>query len=199
MQTFLPYKSFTKTARCLDTPRLSRQVGQVLHVLQCISEGEWRCSTCANRFRDEYAVSPCCKAKLEVAAWAHNPVTLMWTGYELALVRYGLALCKELMTRANRYRRGRHKVDVYTQALKERAKEFAPTTEGWHLPTWLGKKKLHSSHRAALLRKDGLHYGQFGWRETPLRKDHMGRYQYWWPIKVTPPKHRPNRQSRVQL
>lgn len=32
-------------------------------------------------------------------------------------------------------------------------------------PSWLGNPAFHASHRSNLLRKDPIHYGQFGWTE----------------------------------
>lgn len=41
-------------------------------------------------------------------------------------------------------------------------------------PPWLGDERVHSSHRANLLRKKYAHYSQFGWKETPVKG-------YYWP------------------
>lgn len=41
-------------------------------------------------------------------------------------------------------------------------------------PPWLGDDRVHSSHRANLLRKDFEHYSQFGWSEHPQEG-------YYWP------------------
>ena len=34
-------------------------------------------------------------------------------------------------------------------------------------PTWLGDNRVHSSHRANLLRKDPEHYNKYKWTEDP--------------------------------
>lgn len=44
-----------------------------------------------------------------------------------------------------------------------------------YLPPWLGDPAFHASHRSNLLRKDPVHYGQFGWTEGP-------DLPYVWPV-----------------
>lgn len=41
-------------------------------------------------------------------------------------------------------------------------------------PDWLGDERVHSSHRANLLRKKPEYYSQFGWTEQPQEG-------YYWP------------------
>lgn len=45
------------------------------------------------------------------------------------------------------------------------------------MPTWLGDPAFHASHRSNLLRKDFLHYAQFGWTEPP-------NLEYVWPTST---------------
>lgn len=62
MQTFLPYKSFIQSARCLDRQRLGKQRVegyQILRTLLGISNG-----------------------------WVNHPATRMWRNYEPALYLY---------------------------------------------------------------------------------------------------------------
>lgn len=69
MQTFLPYKSFTESAACLDRQRLGKQrveAKQVLSALLGITTG-----------------------------WRNHPATRMWEGYEPQLASYGIAVCHE--------------------------------------------------------------------------------------------------------
>jgi hypothetical protein len=90
------------------------------------------------------------------SAWANHPAVRMWRGYDQALNLYAIAVCDEIEAR------------------------------GW-VPTWRNAfieydgpyqlsfgEKVHSSHRANLLRKDPEHYSQFGWTEQP-------RKGYVWP------------------
>lgn len=69
MQTFLPYRSFAKSAQCLDRQRLGKQRVEVLQILRALTDPEY--------------------------GWQHHPAVLMWRGYKCALVAYGTAICVE--------------------------------------------------------------------------------------------------------
>ena len=74
MQTFLPYKDYNQTARCLDYRRLGKQrieCKQILNALAGYSKG-----------------------------WTRHPATLMWKGYESELCQYGISICKEWIARS---------------------------------------------------------------------------------------------------
>lgn len=73
IQTFLPYPSFTESARVLDYKRLGKQrveVKQILNALDGKSKG-----------------------------WTNHPATNMWRGYEAALALYGIKMCQEWIAR----------------------------------------------------------------------------------------------------
>jgi hypothetical protein len=73
VQTFLPYASFTESARVLDYKRLGKQrveVKQILNALDGNSKG-----------------------------WTNHPATNMWRGYEAALALYGVKMCQEWILR----------------------------------------------------------------------------------------------------
>lgn len=67
MQTFLPFTSFTKSARCLDNKRLGKQRVEVLQLLNALSTPG--------------------------AGWSNHPAAKMWRGYEPSLAHYGLVIC----------------------------------------------------------------------------------------------------------
>jgi hypothetical protein len=62
MQTFLPYRSFSKTMRCLDYKRLGKQRVEAMQILDALTD--------------------------ESNGWRHHPAVLMWTGYEDSLRMY---------------------------------------------------------------------------------------------------------------
>src|SRR4051812_50096309 len=64
MQTFLPYRDFTRSAQVLDSPRLGKQRVETLQVLRALELGEY--------------------------GWRDHPVVRMWRGRSPALVVYGL-------------------------------------------------------------------------------------------------------------
>ena len=150
MQTFLPHPDFEASARALDARRLGKQRVEAMQVLNALT--------------------------LPGRGWQNHPAVLMWRGYEEALVRYCLDVCRvwcelgfadtcaEKVTDAVRERLGIE--EVRTQA------ELAVAGA---LPPWLGDDALHRSHRSSLLRKDPAHYG-------PLFGDEPDDLEYVWPV-----------------
>jgi hypothetical protein len=74
VQTFLPYKDFTESAKVLDMKRLGKQRVEVLQLLNSF-------------FKPDYK------------GWKNHPAREMWRGYENALVRYGQFICIEWTNR----------------------------------------------------------------------------------------------------
>lgn len=74
MQTFLPYPSFTRSARVLDYRRLGKQRIEAKQILKALS-GEYP------------------------KAWRNHPVTKMWVGHEYQLCQYAIAMCQEWIRR----------------------------------------------------------------------------------------------------
>ncbi|HEX4815934.1 MAG TPA: MSMEG_6728 family protein [Nonomuraea sp.] len=149
MQTFLPYPDFSVTAAVLDPLRLGKQRVEALQVLRALTVPGY--------------------------GWRHHPVVRMWTGYEEALVRYGLEVCARwcsigradtcaaTMTGELAQRRG--------VAAARPQPELAAAGE---LPPWLGDADFHRSHRSALLRKNPAFY-------RPLFGDEPDDLDYVWP------------------
>ena len=75
MQTFLPYKSFRKSAKCLDYRRLGKQRIEAKMILQILLK------------------------ETETKAWNNHPAVKMWRGYEKALAEYGAEICAEWIRR----------------------------------------------------------------------------------------------------
>lgn len=100
-------------------------------------------------------------------AWANHPAVNMWRGYELALFCYG----EDCASVAKEYGIATTKWKEFSQKIYEVVKEQKPI-----LPKWLGHEQLHSSHRAALLKKNPQWYRGQKWTETP-------KIDYFWPTK----------------
>lgn len=92
--------------------------------------------------------------------WTNHPATRMWRGYEDALRLYMCVVVWEWTDRGYR-----------NNIVLPR--DFV--TDAFRYPPWLGDERLHASHKSNLLRKDPVHYGQFGWTEPNDLK-------YFWPI-----------------
>lgn len=99
----------------------------------------------------------------------------MWAGYEEALVRYGLEVCRVWRAQGHQdscaatlvadllaFRPG---TTVRSQAALAAARE---------LPPWLGDDAVHRSHRSALVRKDPDAYAS-------LFPDAPNDLPYFWP------------------
>ena len=98
--------------------------------------------------------------------WSNHPASRMWYPTHCwALGKYLLACANELE------RRGYH----YPKHVAEVQMRMSDADDNMEMPPWLGDPELHASHRANLLRKDPVHYGQFGWTEEPQEG-------YIWPV-----------------
>ncbi|MFC7894399.1 MSMEG_6728 family protein [Streptomyces sp. NPDC057381] len=129
MQTFLPHPGFRESALALDRRRLGKQRVEALQVLRGLTVPGY--------------------------GWRRHPAVRMWTGYEEALVRYGLEICRV-------WREQGHQDGVAASLVAGLAacrpggpvrdqEELAGAGE---LPPWLGDEAFHRSHRSALVRKD---------------------------------------------
>lgn len=92
--------------------------------------------------------------------WSNHPATRMWRGYTPALYAY-TQTC----------------IDVWRERGYKNTISLPQPLMLDHngAPPWLGDERLHSSHRANLLRKMPSHYEQFKWSDDPSMS-------YWWPV-----------------
>jgi hypothetical protein len=94
----------------------------------------------------------------ESEGWKNHPAVRMWRGYEPFLQDYMNQMIVEWVRRG--YRNTMKIEFVWPQPL---------------YPHWWGSEEFHASHRSNLLRKDPVHYGQFGWPEDRS-------LPYVWPV-----------------
>lgn len=95
--------------------------------------------------------------------WVNHPVAKMWANYKDSLASYLWQGVLELQRRGH---------DYIDRPWALEIKSYDLDTQNH--PTWLGDERLHSSHRANLLRKDLGYYAQHGWKEDPTTP-------YYWP------------------
>jgi len=69
MQTFLPFRSYTASAECLDYRRLGKQRVETKQILLALTDPTY--------------------------GWQHHPAVRMWRGHETALALYGVTICRE--------------------------------------------------------------------------------------------------------
>jgi len=150
MQTFLPYADFTRSARVLDDRRLGKQRVEALQILRALT-------------RESYG-------------WKHHPAVLMWRGHEEALGAYAVAICREWC------RRGHADTcevkildDLRAAGVRPPPRSQRELKQAGQLPSWLGDRALHRSHRSALARKDPGHYGKHFSEPDDL--------PYVWPVR----------------
>ena len=154
MQTFLPYADFAATAAVLDPLRLGKQRVEALQVLRGLT--------------------------LPGYGWRHHPAVRMWAGYEEALVRYGLEICRVWC--------GPGRADTVTASLVAQLSASCGLADvrtqeqlasAGELPHWLGREDFHLSHRAALVRKYPAFY-------RPIFGDGLPDLPYVWPLSDRP-------------
>ncbi|TYB48151.1 MSMEG_6728 family protein [Actinomadura chibensis] len=134
MQTFLPHADFAATARVLDQRRLGKQRVEALQILRGLMVPGY--------------------------GWRNHPAVRMWTGYEEALVRYGLEICRRWSGLGHRDTCAATLTRELAEASgRERPRDQDRLADAGELPPWLGDPALHRSHRSALVRKDPAFYG----------------------------------------
>lgn len=144
MQTFLPYADFRQTAKVLDRARLGKQRVENLQIL---------------------------KALMGLSkGWVNHPATKMWSNNIWSFTVYHHDIVGEWTARG-------YKDTTLNSFMTILGEHFTPDMSCYgntQPPTWLHDERVHSSHRANLLRKNAEYYGQFGWTESPQEG-------YWWP------------------
>ena len=73
MQTFLPYPSFIKSAKCLDYRRLGKQRLEAWQIYLALTKENY--------------------------GWKNHPIVKMWKGYKAYLLIYGIIICQEWRNR----------------------------------------------------------------------------------------------------
>lgn len=155
MQTFLPYEVYADSAKTLDPIRLNSQRNEALILLKSLTK-----------------VYP--PRKNGKSGWEDHTVAKFWSGHELQLTRYLLAICKEHRKRepktnkAKAFRLRQERVDLFTSLIAELQALNWPDDP----PSLIGDEKFHSGFRSLLLFKDiqGVTYKKWKNGEYP---DHV--------------------------
>ncbi|MGX1365201.1 hypothetical protein RKD19_000560 [Streptomyces canus] len=134
MQTFLPHPDFRRTALLLDRRRLGKQRVEALQVLRGLTVPGY--------------------------GWRRHPAVRMWAGYEEALVRYGLEICRVWREHGHQDSCAASLVAGLAAAHPGTAvRDQAALASAGELPPWHGDEAFHESHRSALVRKEPEVYG----------------------------------------
>lgn len=158
MNTFLPYPSFSASARSLDNRRLWKQVVECKQLLNILVK-----QSVYYKIRKLRVVD---KSYWGFGAWSNHPALLMWAPNPKSLVWYAMACIQECKLRG----------------IAKGTKIFSDIAEigavfGYNgLPKWCGNKDFHLSHQSNLLRKNKeFYFAKFG--------DVPNNLEYIWPIR----------------
>lgn len=138
MQTFLPFSSFSESAKHLDYRRLGKQRVETKQILSCLG------------------AIPTDKP---YKAWRNHPATEMWRGFEGCLASYGAAMSWHWRERG-------YKDNLLPEFLDVMDQTGYCEDNPNHQPPWLGDKRLHDSHQSRLVQKMPEYYTLFGWTIT---------------------------------
>lgn len=95
-------------------------------------------------------------------AWSNHPIVKMWKDYPEALAMY----YNQCLCQWKGFREKNHKYQILEINFSKLV-----------MPFWLGDERLHSSHRANLLRKDFTYYNKYGWKENLIDYENI---PYYW-------------------
>lgn len=162
MQTFVPYPDAHHCSWCLDWRRLGKQRPEVQQIFNAL--------LLRNAIPlPKVVLNP--SGKPDKGGWVNHSATRMWSGHEVALLRYGVVVCETWAQRGHE--------DNLKPEFEDRIQRLLNLGYSSALPPWWGDPRVHQSHRAMLLTKDHAHYSQFGWPED--RPDILSTAAYFWP------------------
>ena len=133
LQTFLPYKSFTKSAKELDSKRLNKQILECYQILKVLSSDDPK------------------------AAWRNHPAVKMWKSHEFALWKYVQAMIVEAN---NRNIKTDKNLSNLLELRDVKGKKWGLRNPKWMSDKTL-MKYVTTTHKANLFIKDQVLYSQF--------------------------------------
>jgi hypothetical protein len=154
MQTFLPYKDFTKSAQALDNKRLNKQILEGYQILKVLGNPDPK------------------------AAWRNHPAVKMWRGSEHALFLY----INEMVTEANiRGIKTDKNVENLTNLFMEQSHQWGTNEPEWYRND-IEMKRITITHKFNLYRKDPIYYHDFYF--AARNRNNLpccDKCQYYWP------------------
>jgi len=133
MQTFLPYKDFTKSAEALDNKRLNKQVLEGYQILKVLNNPDPR------------------------AGWRNHPAVKMWRGHEHGLWDYIMAMVDVATKRGIKTDKNKENLMVLRVATIANWGNGLPT---WFSDRAV-MSRVTTTHKANLYRKDDVFYHDF--------------------------------------
>jgi hypothetical protein len=133
MQTFLPYKDFTKSAQALDNKRLNKQILECYQILKVSSNDDPK------------------------AAWRNHPAVKMWRGVEGQLWLYTMAMVEEADIRGIKTDKNVSNLNE----LKDWAGDLWGYEKPKWYTNPFAMDRLTTTHKANLYTKDSIYYFEF--------------------------------------
>ena len=153
MQTFLPYKDFSKSAKALDNKRLNKQVLECYQILKVLHNPDPH------------------------AGWRNHPAVKMWRGYEGSLHKYTLDMISEARNRG--IKTDTNEANISAIALVQSSNWNDSLPKWFNDKTIIAK--VTTTHKANLYRKDPEYYYDF--KESVIDENNepcCERCQYYW-------------------
>jgi hypothetical protein len=158
MQTFLPYPSKRESLDALDNKRLNKQILECYQILNILTGNS------------------------KSNAWRNHPAVLMWEGAEAELYRYAMTAVVLADMRGI-------KTDKNKENLEKLSRSRASLNWGDDTPLWAINpttiKRVNSTHKANLYRKDPIFYAEFASSVTDKNnRPCCDRCLYYWPTHI---------------
>lgn len=134
MQTFLPYKDFSLSARALDSKRLNKQILEGYQILKVLSSGDPK------------------------AAWRNHPAVKMWRGSEHSLLEYVMNMIAEANLRG--IKTDKNLSNIETLVINEGI-HWGDELPAWFNDN-AKMDRLTTTHKVNLYRKDPVYYAEYG-------------------------------------
>ena len=155
MQTFLPYKDFSLSARALDSKRLNKQILEGYQILKVLSN------------KDPHA------------GWRNHPAVKMWRGFEHLLLDYVMTMVKEADKRGIKTDKN---VSNIMDLINTYGIDWGFDIPEWY-ENDVTMKRLTTTHKANLYKKDPQYYFEFYTavaKAKPCCPDRKVPCQYYW-------------------
>lgn len=133
MQTFLPYKDFSKSAQALDSKRLNKQILEGYQILNVLSNPDPR------------------------AGWRNHPAVKMWRNSEHTLLEYIMNMVAEADVRGIKTDKN---VENINALVMSEGSNWGTELPDWYTDD-VKMKRLTITHKANLYKKDPIYYFDF--------------------------------------
>lgn len=158
MQTFLPYKDFTKSAKALDNKRLNKQVLECYQILRVLSNPDPK------------------------AGWRNHPAVKMWRGHEKSLWSYAMTMLFEASSRGIKTDTNEKNL---RSVWRSESQYWGDGLPDWFSNDII-MRRVTTTHKFNLFRKDPGYYKDFWVAEASIdNKPCCDRCNYYWVTHVT--------------